>query len=63
MKAKVVRIASTVWFPGCPVNDPAWVGHMASTHMRPCNCWVCTGEHKYDRRSAARSVRRELECI
>lgn len=39
--------------------DPGFVGHLASTHMRPCSCWLCRGE-SYDRQEAVREARAEM---
>jgi len=40
MKAKARRVMR-LWFRERFDNDPRQVGVNASTHCRPCGCWMC----------------------
>lgn len=46
MKARARRIMA-LWSRGLftPASSPRAVGRNASTHCRPCSCWLCSG-HK-----------------
>lgn len=39
MKQKARRFMVNFWHDTNP--DPVRVGRMASTHCRPCSCWMC----------------------
>jgi hypothetical protein len=40
MKAKARRVMR-LWFRQRFTDDPRQVGINASTHCRPCGCWMC----------------------
>lgn len=44
MKARARRVM-TLWTHGLTDGDPSprAVGKVASTHGRPCSCWLCRG--------------------
>lgn len=45
MKALARRVMN-LWSRGisdAPVYSPRAVGRNASTHCRPCSCWLCSG--------------------
>ena len=44
MKARA-RAVMALWTRGLPTPAPSprAVGKIASTHGRPCSCWLCTG--------------------
>lgn len=47
MKARARRVMA-LWSRGladAPTHSPRAVGRNASTHCRPCSCWLCSG-HK-----------------
>jgi hypothetical protein len=43
IKARIRRYVAS-WGYRHLTSDPAFVGHMASTHGRPCSCWMCRHE-------------------
>jgi hypothetical protein len=44
MKARARRVIG-LWSRGRPAEEPTAraVGRIASTHGRPCSCWLCAG--------------------
>ena len=45
MKARARRIMR-LWFRDHFKDDPRQVGINASTHCRPCGCWMCQEDHR-----------------
>lgn len=55
MKARARRVMG-LWSRGAtdaPAHSPRAVGRNASTHCRPCSCWLCRG-HKNEPRKHER---------
>jgi hypothetical protein len=48
MKDRAHRV-SRLWYKGLHDKNVSAreVGRMASTHCRPCSCWVCTGHKEF----------------